>query len=87
MKTRKLGALLMLFSLLASASAPTIQPRGSPVRNSQPPSILRSGSIPSQKEPAEYFTGSVPGDVLLPVIFRLFKNCRNANIKGCSITY
>ena len=64
MKTRRLGALLMLFSLLVTGSAQTNQPG----RNTQSINVSRSGSRLSQPGPAENFTRSVRVEPLIQPI-------------------
>jgi quercetin dioxygenase-like cupin family protein len=70
----------MLLSLLGSATAQTNQQQSSPVQNSQTISIIRNGSLPSQKGAAEYFTGSVRVDPLIQAI-------APSRLSGGSVTF
>jgi len=80
MRMRRHGAVVILLSLLVSATAQTNQSHSSPVQNSQTISVIRSGSLPSQKGPAEYFTGSVRVDPLIQPI-------APSRLSGGSVTF
>lgn len=80
---RLFAAAFMSFLLLASAIAQTNQPIAKPTppaQSSQTISIARSGSRPSQKGPAENFTGSVRVDPLIQAI-------APSRLSGGSVTF
>lgn len=84
-----LTATVISLSLLASASAQANQPGAAsgsgapptaPMQDSQTVNITRSGSVPSQKGPAENFTGSVRVDPL-------FQAKEPARTSGANVTF
>ena len=77
---RLLVALVVSLFLIALASAHTNQARAASNEDSQTISITRSGSQPSVKGPAEYFTGSVRVDYL-------FKANDPSRVSGAFVTF
>lgn len=66
MKTKLLATVVMSVFLLASALAHAGQTKVSSGDGAQTLEITRNGSQPSQRGPAEYFTGSVRINPLFP---------------------